>query len=368
MRSATLIGLVTAVLIITHGAYARDDAGKLDLLRVPNNGQPVVARAGDNFEVILLAESELQLELDGSFFPLPVSWQEERGERVYGEARLPKALASGCYALHAVKGETRDINLRSVYVVDALPDTYAFAHLTDMHTGTKRHQRSDRDILLEIIGQVNASDADFTIITGDLTDHGTAEEFASFLDIVDTCRMPTFVTPGNHDRTDSNYADYFERLTYAFCYGEDGYLSFDTKDYLIADEMDVQNPRLYVYRRALRACRWSVGITHRYDPDMGIRAQLILFVDDPLDYLLVGHTHREARVSDQIPWGKTRLVMTPAAINGSWRLVRVDNQGLHQEATESSVSIRPLEEETDQKDVRTEPGADAGTEATEEEE
>lgn len=320
-------------------AQARNTEGALDLIRVPNNGQPVQVLRESTFEVILREACELSLSGETGVYPMAVTWHDKRGDRVSGSAVVPSHVPSGTYALQGECQNIRDVNLRSVYVVDAFPDAYALAHITDMHTGSGRHKRSDRDILIELIQQVNAAEAQFALITGDVTDGGTPEEFRRFLDILDTCRMPTYITPGNHDRTGTHYADYFERLTYAFQYGRDGYLSFDTKDYLIADEMGVQSAHLYLYRRQLRPCRWSIGLTHRYDPGMGIHAQLTLFVDDPLDYLLVGHTHREARMDDQIPWGKTDLIMTPAAINGSWRLIRVDSQGLHPEATVSTVSV-----------------------------
>jgi len=73
---------------------------------------------------------------------------------------------------------------------------------------------------------------------------------------------------------------------------------------------------------------------------MGIRAQLILFVDDPLDYVLYGHYHREAGEQDGIPWGKTKIIMTPAAINGMFRLIMVNEQGLHPQESVQAASIK----------------------------
>ena len=73
---------------------------------------------------------------------------------------------------------------------------------------------------------------------------------------------------------------------------------------------------------------------------MGVRAQMILFVDDPLDYFVCGHTHREPGERDGIPWGITRLVMTPAAIDGKLRLMQVDNAGLLGMETLSASDVR----------------------------
>ncbi|OQB27423.1 MAG: hypothetical protein BWY09_03190 [Candidatus Hydrogenedentes bacterium ADurb.Bin179] len=102
--------------------------------------------------------------------------------------------------------------------------------------------------------------------------------------------------------------------------------------------MDGQNGLLHLYRRQLRASRWSIGFTHRYDVSMGMRAQLSLFVDDPLDYLVYGHYHREPGEGDGIPWGNTRHIMTPAAVDGKMRFLLVDAEGVKALETISSAS------------------------------
>lgn len=40
---------------------------------------------------------------------------------------------------------------------------------------------------------------DVVLVTGDLTDHGTAEEYAVFQDLIAPLLMPVYVIPGNHD-------------------------------------------------------------------------------------------------------------------------------------------------------------------------
>ena len=67
---------------------------------------------------------------------------------------------------------------------------------------------------------------------------------------------------------------------------------------------------------------------HRYDPAMSMRSQLVLFVDDPLDFLMFGHWHSESE-EKRVPWRTTPLVVTPAAFDGAWRLILVTQTGIH---------------------------------------
>ncbi|MGF1551473.1 MAG: phosphodiesterase [Paracoccaceae bacterium] len=50
-------------------------------------------------------------------------------------------------------------------------------------------------------GRVGAIDA--VVVTGDLTDHGTAEEYAAFRALVTGPFPPLYVIPGNHDRREA---------------------------------------------------------------------------------------------------------------------------------------------------------------------
>jgi len=43
---------------------------------------------------------------------------------------------------------------------------------------------------------------DVTVVTGDLTDHGGAEEYANLRALLAPLRMPYFLIPGNHDKRD----------------------------------------------------------------------------------------------------------------------------------------------------------------------
>src|SRR5215471_6766790 len=55
---------------------------------------------------------------------------------------------------------------------------------------------------------------DIIVMTGDLTDHGVAEEYANLRAILAAAEMPVYVIPGNHDSREGL------RATFA----DDGYL------------------------------------------------------------------------------------------------------------------------------------------------
>lgn len=54
---------------------------------------------------------------------------------------------------------------------------------------------------------------DVLLLTGDLTDHGTAEEYALLRELVDGAAVPTFMIPGNHDER-TPLVDAFPHHTY----------------------------------------------------------------------------------------------------------------------------------------------------------
>jgi Icc protein len=58
---------------------------------------------------------------------------------------------------------------------------------------------------------------DVIVVTGDLTDHGSAEEYANLRTILSAAQMPVFAIPGNHDSRDGIRATF----------GADGYLPPD---------------------------------------------------------------------------------------------------------------------------------------------
>ncbi len=337
IRALTILVLCVMSAVVE----AREADGTLGLLITPNNGVPVIT-AGEDFSVLTRAESALALVGEaGQRYALKVEWSFMVGEKVQGRVSLPANCPGGVYALEATAGTVTDRNARSVWVVASYPPQYRIAHVSDTHIGKEREGHLPSVVVNEQIRDaVNASAASFVLITGDLTEQGEGQQFQEFITVLDGYTKPTFVTPGNHDRKDLNYEAYFGPLQYRFDFGEDAYLAFDTKDMMTADSLGAQDGFLQLERRAMKAARWSIGFSHRYEPVMGMRSQMALFIDNPLHYLLFGHWHQENTAEQKtVPWGTTIISVVPAAVNGAWRPIDVGVQGLLFHPVESVVPV-----------------------------
>lgn len=87
------------------------------------------------------------------------------------------------------------------------------------------------------------SDASAIIVTGDLTHHGTPEEYARLKAILDTCRLPLILTLGNHDRRAAFCAAFPEAtLTSGFV---QSVLDLDETRLIVLDTLDEAAPDLH---------------------------------------------------------------------------------------------------------------------------
>jgi len=326
VRHSPLV-LAALLLLLPLSGHARDASGLLDLIVTPNNGMPAMAAPGGTFDAVLREKGDLKMTRGGNALPLTAEWTALPGGRFRGHCTVPAEAAVGAWSMECSAGGKTDTTSRAVFVFKEFPEYYIIAHLSDVHIGNDSAPNASDEMFRKTLAEVNASDATFVVITGDLTHHGAPEQFVRLLAALDTCNVPTFVCPGNHDRTDHNYEGFFGPLTYRFTFGRDGYLAFDTKDYVVADGLGLQDGLLYECRRELKPCRWVIGLAHRYEPSMGMRAQLTLFVDDPLDLLLFGHIHRELKPEEVMPWGTTPMVAVPAELKGKYRLIDITAQG-----------------------------------------
>lgn len=70
------------------------------------------------------------------------------------------------------------------------------AHVSDPHIDTSRVRRERLERVLAVVAEEH--DVRALLVSGDLTDHGTKEEYAEFFATL-SLPVPTLVIPGNHD-------------------------------------------------------------------------------------------------------------------------------------------------------------------------
>ena len=94
------------------------------------------------------------------------------------------------------------------------------AQITDLHVapdGSFMRQFVDsNELLARAVTYLNTMTPrpDVVLATGDLTDHGTAEEYGLLREILGALEVPLFLVPGNHDEVDVLRAE-FGTLEYA---------------------------------------------------------------------------------------------------------------------------------------------------------
>ena len=70
-----------------------------------------------------------------------------------------------------------------------------FTHLSDVHFGKIRHP----GIVEALVEEVNAAEMDLVVVSGDLTQRATDEQYRAAKAMLDAFQAPVLVVPGNHD-------------------------------------------------------------------------------------------------------------------------------------------------------------------------
>lgn len=92
-----------------------------------------------------------------------------------------------------------------------------FVQLTDLHVSVG----NDNDFLLQnIVKEINNSDNEFVVVTGDLTNRGADDELQQVHSILTKLKIPYYVISGNHETNWSESAG----LTYKKIFGEDRFV------------------------------------------------------------------------------------------------------------------------------------------------
>lgn len=307
--------------VLASHVSARDGEGMLDVIRVPHEGRPALVSPGGSFEILVSAKADSVLVGERS---VTVQWRSAPGGAFTGELQAPQDLAPGVYALKVMADGKEDANLRCVHVLKTFPDSYTVAYMSDTLVGAAGSLEDLADAALE----ANVNKVALVLLTGNLTSDGQPGQFRALLRGLRAFEAPVFVSPGARDLRADAYSRFFGDTSYAFRYGKDGYMAIDTSRHGIGESLDNAPGRLQIQRRAIKASRWSIGFTHRYDA-MDMRNQIVLYVDNPLDFLVSGQSTPDT--PDAIttsPWGPTRIATASPLRGRGMTLFTVSSQGV----------------------------------------
>lgn len=327
--------------VFALSAAARQEDGRLGLVLTPNNGMPAVRAPGESFEITARREpGSLALEGEAGAYPLETGpWRSLGGGRLRAAAVLPAHMPPGAYALAADDGERVEGMPRAVFVLDRIPEYYILAHVAG-----PRVSGGGNAIVEGLFDAINASDAALCIVTGGLTEDGAPAQYRALLALLDRLAIPSYVVPGPGGAGD-HYAEFFGPGDYWFNFGLDGYLAIDARGVIPAGGFGRQDGDLQRFRGIIKPQRRSIGLASHYDPAMGLRAQLSLFHDDPLDWLLTGAGPRDTPEAIPIPWGRTRRLVTPEARTGALRFIDMTARDAMPRAPSYPVPGAPAPEE-----------------------
>lgn len=319
-----LVLLIISVWAMAPLGYARDDEGKLDLILSPNNTRPSLVLPGMSFEVLARDAVELELVSEGGVYSLAVEWADLAGGVAQGICVTPEDIPPGEYSLRGSNAFRSDRNFRSVYVYEQYPETYRVALLSEMRIGAEEGRDTQ---VYRSIQAINGSGASIVLVTGNLTADGKADQFALALDFLDGCALPTFVYPGEADLAEGLAQVVLGKMPYAFRFGPDGFLGHRLAVSLETDWTG-STGRLHALRRFMRPLRWSVGILGRYRVGLSVREQLILFNDDPLDYVILSGQDSADGGAFEFPWGRTKAYWGPRGGRGAVEYYEVGVRGI----------------------------------------
>lgn len=284
---------------------------QLDVVIRPNCGAPAFVSPGGEFRALLTKQTALRLSRAETAYALEASWRELPGGRYEATCQMADNLLPGTYAVEAESGKGWHKSRNAVVVRASYPKSYLIAYLATPDLAASADVESR---VMEAAGQgVPASDPEgnaderlpLAFVLTRAPEGGEAE-YRRLVSALEKATMPVVVAPPLLKDAD-RYTRHFGPLPRAFRFGHDGYLLFGDAGMHADGTAQDDAVRLQLLRRQIMDCRWSTGVTPQFSPLSGMRTQLVLFVDNPLDFLLVGSEQDDAS-DTSIPWGATRLV------------------------------------------------------------
>jgi hypothetical protein len=300
-------------------ASARDENGRLDILLAPNVGKPAIVREGEILAVRARQTSEVYAVQDERRVLLDITWTPERGA-VQGEGSWPSGFEDGFVALEVVSDGRSDREDRAVFVSGEASASYLMAVAGEI--AIDETNPVSQQSLLDLMEKLGQGPALFAVLTGPLTANGTDREFQLLIDAIKSASLPVFVACGPADR--ENFALYFGDPVFSFTCNDDGFIVADASGPIPMWDPAGQAGTLQRLRRSIKPRRWSIGFGYSYSPQLDMRAQLALFVDDPLDHFFVSTwTPFGEEVAPATPWNTTALTVAPPLESGRLLMVQI---------------------------------------------
>ena len=163
-----------------------------------------------------------------------------------------------CHSCHGANDSSRDVGKSTncsqchsrgdislsgepTLIVDYEPMLFQFVQLSDTHLGKTPQALVN---LNDAVAQINGINPAFVLVTGDLTDAGTTDQYSDFKNAMDNLTMAHFCVPGDNDVIDGGTLDLYRQELgadyYAFDYGGFKFIGLNNTDNISLDNTQRQ--------------------------------------------------------------------------------------------------------------------------------
>ena len=287
----------------------------LGMLEYPNKINPVIAKFGDNFSIVIStisSASDWNFSLVGSNNTISLdilsSSYVDSDKKWYFNV-IPTAQIEGLYDLEIACSLGDDYQTHAVNLVEKKEYPFTFVHISDLHFPSEQYEDNTTDINLQEFEKIRALDPDFVICTGDLiqgptlvyldpeTDEPLAGEIQLKLALwaLDTLNLPVYYIHGNHefsqssivpDNLEANWYRYFGKTRYQnFSYLDWEFIGFGSSfEGLTTDEIKEV--------RKILAANSDVANVFYYHYDFNSNPSDFIS-SFPIEVALYGHDHQD---------------------------------------------------------------------------
>jgi hypothetical protein len=268
----------------------------------PSSGRPAVTVPGDLFSIDAPGAVDGQLVSGTKRISVEITLNNGTLPEGGSVVHVPTTMEPGRYQLSVAMPGGARVERGPVFVLSSIPSEYRVAIVRADMGGEDEGVFSP-----DLLDEVASSSPDMVFVIGMLTQDGTSSSYAHTARQFAALPFPTFFCPDESELLRGPYVEHFGEPVHAFRFGGDGYLFLGSGPAHRDSGIAAQIGPIHRWRRLLRSSRWSIGVAGRFGLDWSVRSQLVLFVDDPLDYLVPGTV--PAGVAERVPWGRTRLAL-----------------------------------------------------------